>query len=82
MTTINLGDLQRVYRARENRKIRDGLRHYLLGRGEPSPGIFIIVSRRLYANGQIDNLGLSDAWIASSTETERATLFSQIVTRS
>jgi len=77
---INLAELQRVYRARENRRIRDGLRRYLLDHDEPSSAIFVIVSRRLYATGQIDNLGLTDSWLVSASETERASLFSEICT--
>jgi hypothetical protein len=52
----------------------------LLDRVEPSAAAYQIVSRRLYAEGAIDNLGLADAWIGTASETERATLFSDIAT--
>jgi hypothetical protein len=56
---INLAELQRTYRAQLNSERRDALRRYLLDGDDPPAAIFILVSRRLYADGQIDNLGLA-----------------------
>jgi hypothetical protein len=80
MSIVRLADLQRVYRARAKRRNRVDLREYLLAGTEPSPAAYQIVSRRLYAEGVIDNLGLADAWIGTATLAERATLFSDIAT--
>jgi hypothetical protein len=80
MAIMLLGDLQRAYRARQNSKHRNELRHYLIDRVEPSAPAYQIVSRHLYADGQIDNLGLADAWLAGASMKERATLFSEIAT--
>jgi SOS response regulatory protein OraA/RecX len=77
---VQLAELQRVYRAEQRSRHRAELRKYLLEHIEPSPTAYQIVSRRLYAEGAIDNLGLADAWIGSATETERASLFSDIAT--
>ena len=79
-TIIQLADLQRAYRARQRSRHRAELRKYLLDHVEPSPAAYQIVSRRLYAEGAIDNVGLVDAWLGSATEMERATLFSDIAT--
>ena len=79
-TIVQLAELQRAYRARRRSRDRAELRKYLLDRVEPSAAAYQIVSRRLYAEGAIDNLGLADAWIGSATGTERATLFSDIAT--
>ena len=73
-------DLQRAYRARQSGQQRVELRQYLLDRADPSAAVYQLVSRRLYADGLIDNLGLCDTWIAIATEQERAILFSQIAT--
>lgn len=80
MAIVQLGDLQRVYRARQNAGQPVELQQYLLDRANPSGSIYQLVSRRLYASGLIDNLGLTDCWIVSASEAERATLFSEIVT--
>jgi hypothetical protein len=77
---INLAELQRTYRAQLNSERRDALRRYLLDGDDPPAAIFILVSRRLYADGQIDNLGLASHWIASATVAERAALFTAIAT--
>ena len=79
-TIVQLAELQRAYRAKQRSAHRAELRKYLLDRVEPSAAAYRIVSRRLYAEGAIDNLGLTDAWIGSATGTERATLFSDIAT--
>jgi hypothetical protein len=79
-TIVQLAELQRAYRAKQRSRHRAELRKYLLERIEPSAAAFQIVSRRLYAEGAIDNLGLADAWIGTATETERASLFSDIAT--
>ena len=79
-TIVQLAELQRAYRARRRSRHRAELRKYLLDHVEPSAAAYQIVSRRLYAEGAIDNLGLADAWIGSATEAERATLFSDIAT--
>jgi hypothetical protein len=80
MTIINLSDLQRVYRAKQQTDRRHDLRRYLIDGRAASAGAFQLVSRRLYADGLIDNLGLTDMWIAGATMTERAGVFSEIVT--
>jgi hypothetical protein len=80
MAIVKLAELQRAYRAQQSRKHRNQLRHYLIDRTEPSSAAFQIVSRRLYAGGQIDNLGLADHWIGTASEAERASLFSDIAT--
>jgi hypothetical protein len=54
MAIVKLAELQRAYRAQQNKKHRNQLRHYLIDRTEPSSAAFQIVSRRLYAGGQID----------------------------
>jgi hypothetical protein len=77
---INLGDLQRAYHARRSLEGRDALRRYLLDGDEPTAAVFILVSRRLYAEGLIDNIGLAVQWIAGVTLAERAALFSAIAT--
>ena len=79
-TIVQLAELQRAYRAKQRSRHRAELRKYLLDRVEPSPAAYQIVSRRLYAEGAIDNVGLVDAWLGSATKTERATLFSDIAT--
>ena len=79
-TIVQLAELQRAYRAKQRSRHRAELRKYLLDRVEPSPAAYQIVSRRLYAEGAIDNVGLVDAWLGSATETERATLFTDIAT--
>jgi hypothetical protein len=80
MTPLNLGDLQRSYRAQRNSERRDALRRYLLESEEPTAAVFVLVSRRLYATAEIDNLGLVHHWIASATVAERAALFTAIAT--
>ncbi len=80
MSIIRLGDLQRVYRAQQNAKRRHDLRHYLIHRGASSAAAYRLVSRSLYADGSIDNLGLADQWITRAGERERAELFSRIAT--
>ena len=77
---IRLGDLQRVYRAKQRSNRRHQLRDYLLNRGAASASTYQLVSRRLYADGLIDNLGLTDTWLTCASETERAGLFSDICT--
>jgi hypothetical protein len=77
---VRLDDLERMYRARENARHRVELRSFILDRADPSAPIYQLVSRRLCATGLIDNLGLTDCWIDSASETERATPFSEIVT--
>jgi hypothetical protein len=52
----------------------------LLGNSAASAAIYQLVSRHLYAGSQIDNLGLTDTWLASATEAERAGLYSDIAT--
>jgi hypothetical protein len=80
MSTIRLSDLQRAYRSKQNASRRAALRAYLIGGIEPSAAAFRLVSRRLYADGLIDNLGLADIWISTASITERARLFSSICT--
>ena len=79
MSIIRLADLQRAYRAKQRSNQRHELRHYLINRGATSASTYRLVSRRLYADGLIDNLGLTDSWIASASEADRAGLFSDIV---
>jgi hypothetical protein len=80
MAIVKLAELQRAWRAQRNSGHRVALRRYLIDRTEPSAAAFQIVSRRLYAEGAIDNLGLADAWIGTASEAERALLFSDIAT--
>jgi hypothetical protein len=80
MAIVKLAELQRGWRAQQNGKDRVALRRYLIDRTKPSAAAFQIVSRRLYAEGAIDNLGLADAWIGTASEAERASLFSDIAT--
>ena len=80
MATVAFGELQRIYRARQRGTQRHNLRRYLIDGAEPSTATYQIVSRRLYAEGVIDNLGLVDSWIATATETEHAALFSDLAT--
>jgi hypothetical protein len=80
MGIVLLGDLQRAFRTRQRADRRHQLRDYLLGHGAPSAPIYRLVSRRLYADGLIDNLGLTDSWIAGATEAQRADLYSAIAT--
>ena len=77
---VRLGDLQAAYRGQQRSKRRHGVRQYLLDGAEPSPTAYQIVSRRLYATGRIDNLGLADLWVATASPAERARLFSDIAT--
>jgi hypothetical protein len=77
---VQLGELQRAYRARQRGNRRGELRAYLISGEEPSPAAFRLVSRFLYANKQIDNLGLADLWLGTATTAERAALFSAIAT--
>jgi len=77
---VRLGDLQRAYRSKQNASRRAALQAYLIGGTKPSPAAFRLVSRRLYATGQIDNLGLADIWIGTASLAERAALFSDITT--
>ena len=77
---IQLGELQRVYRATQHASRRDALRSYLVDGKAPSAAAFRLVARRLYADGLIDNLGLADLWLATATVAERAALFSAIAT--
>jgi hypothetical protein len=77
---IRLGDLQRVYRAKQRTNQRHELRRYLIDGGATSASTYRLVSRHLYADGLIDNLGLTDTWIAGASEGERAGLFSDIAT--
>jgi hypothetical protein len=80
MAIVLLADLQRTYRARQNAAIRDALRRFLIDCDEPSAAAFRLVSQRLYVNGQIDNLGLTQHWLAAATIAERAQLYSEIAT--
>jgi hypothetical protein len=80
MTHLNLGNLQRAYHSLQAQERRVALRRYLLENEEPTAAVFVLVSRRLYATGEIDNLGLAHHWIATATVAERAALFSAIVT--
>jgi hypothetical protein len=80
MSVVRLGDLQRAYRANQRSRHRVELRKYLLDGAEPSAAAYQTVSRRLYAEGVIDNLGLADIWIGTASLAERATLFSDITT--
>jgi hypothetical protein len=75
---LQLGDLQRTWRAQRRSSRRVELRQYLIERAAPSATVYQIVSRRLYADGSVDNLGLTDAWIETASERERGRLFSQI----
>ena len=77
---VRLGELQRVYRAQQRSRRRHGVRQYLLDGAEPSAAAYQFVSRRLYATGQIDNLGLADIWVGTASPAERAALFSDIAT--
>jgi hypothetical protein len=80
MAIVHLSDLPAAFRAQQRSKRRHDLRHYLIGHGDPSAPAYQTVPRRLYADGLIDNLGLTDAWFFAATEAERATLSSQIAT--
>jgi len=80
MSVIRLSDLQRAYLARQNSNRRHELRRYLIDGGASSASTYQLVSRRLYADGLIDNIGLTDTWIAGASEAERAGLFSDIAT--
>ena len=80
MAIVRLGDLQRAYRAQQRTNQRHDLRRYLIDRADPSSAAYQIVSRRLYCDGAIDGLGMTDYWLSTATEAERATLFSQIAT--
>jgi hypothetical protein len=77
---INLGDVQRAYRAQQNRNRRNGLRRFLVEKGEPSGDVFQVVIRRLFVDGSIDNFGSASNWLDGASLTERATLFSSICT--
>jgi hypothetical protein len=77
---IQLSELQRTYRAQLHASRRDALRSYLIDGDEPTASAFRLVSRRLYADGLIDNLGLAFHWVASASLAERARLFSAITT--
>ena len=80
VVVISLGELQRQWRSGQRLARRRELRRYLIeGRG-PTSAAFNTVAPRLYADGQIDNLGLAEQWIAGASETERAVLFSEIAT--
>ena len=80
MTTIPLSDLQRGYHQNmRGSQRRYELRCYIIG-DEPTANAFCLVSRRLYADGLIDNLGLTASWLDGASLTERASLFSQIAT--
>jgi len=80
MTTIPLSDLQRAYHQNtRGSQRRYELRCYIIG-DEPTANAFCLVSRRLYADGLIDNLGLTASWLDGASLTERASLFSQIAT--
>ena len=57
-TIVRLAELQRAYRAKQRSRHRAELREYLLDRIEPSPAAYQTVSRRLYAEGAIDNTAL------------------------
>jgi hypothetical protein len=80
VSVIQLGDLQQAYRAKQRSNQRHELRHYLLNGGATSASTFQLVSRYLYAAGMVDNLGLTDSWIDTASEIERANLFSDIAT--
>jgi hypothetical protein len=80
MSTVNLGELQRTYRAWQGAERRNALRRYLIESEAPSPAAFRLVSRYLYAGGQIDCLGLTDLWLGTPSMRERAALFSAITT--
>jgi len=77
---VHLGDLQRVYNKMRLAQIRTELRIYLIDRSEASAAAFRLVSRALYADSRIDNLGLTDVWVLSASESERAALFTRIAT--
>jgi hypothetical protein len=77
---VNLAEWQRSARAQQNAVGREDLRGFLLENRAPPPAIFVLVSRRLYADGMIDNLGLTEHWVATATLAERAALFSAIAT--
>jgi hypothetical protein len=80
MAIVRLAELQRAWRAQQNGNRRTDLRRYLIDRGASSAATYQLVSRRLYAEGAIDNLGLADHWIDTASESERASLFSDIAT--
>jgi hypothetical protein len=80
MSIVRLGELQRVYRARQKSRHRVDLRKYLRDHAEPSAAAYQTVSRRLCAKGAIDNLELADAWVGTASLPERAALFSDIAT--
>jgi hypothetical protein len=80
MSIVRLGDLQRAYRVKQRTNQRHALRRYLIDRGATSSSTCRLVSRSLYADGLIDNIGLTDMWIAGASEAERAGLFSDIAT--
>jgi hypothetical protein len=80
MATIRLNDLQRAYQNMRATRRRYELRCYLIDRDEPTPNAFCLISRRLYCDGLIDNLGLAQTWLDRASVTERASLFSLIST--
>jgi hypothetical protein len=75
-----LGDLQRAYHARQRTKIRTELHRYLIDGDVSSAPAYRLVSRRLYVDGAIDNLGVTDFYLAGTSEGERARLFSENAT--
>jgi hypothetical protein len=77
---IKLADIQAEYRRRIAVRHRNELPRYLVEGEESSSLTFSLVSHRLYANKQIDNLGLTDLWLDRSKLSERASLFSSIAT--
>jgi hypothetical protein len=77
---IHLGDLQRAYRKMRLAQIRLELRIYLIERSAASAAAYRLVSRALYADSRIDNIGLTDVWVLTATEGERAALFARIAT--
>ena len=81
MTTMPLSDLQRAYHQNmRGSQRRYELRCYIIDRDEPTANAFCLVSRRLYADGLIDNIGLTASWLDGASLTERASLFSLIAT--
>jgi len=76
MTTIPLSDLQRAYHQNmRGSQRRYELRCYIIDRNEPTANVW-----RLYADGLIDNLGLTASWLDGASLTERASPFSLIAT--
>jgi hypothetical protein len=77
----NLGDLQRTYLSARNEAFRDALRGYLFDSMPATAAVYAAVSASLFVSGQIDKTGFEAAWLSTATETDRAILFSGVLTK-